>query len=64
MWTDFSYTRGPRVMVWGSEDGFAPGVRDYGDDFGRLGSDHETIAGPGLGDAPDDPENEGFACQR
>lgn len=51
-------------MLGRREDSLVPGVLDHSDDFGRVGRDYESIARPGLGDAADDPEDEGFACQR
>jgi len=51
-------------MVRRGQDCFEPSALDHGEDFSRVGSDHETVAHPSIGDPPDDPEDEGFACQR
>jgi len=41
-----------------------PGSLHDRGDFARVGRDDQAIAHTRLNDSPDDPEDEGFACQR
>src|SRR5438094_9553783 len=43
---------------------FVPRALHYTGDFGSVGCDHEAIADASVGDSPDDPKDERFACQR
>src|SRR5437773_11857403 len=51
-------------MVGGGQHCLVPRAPDDARDFARVGRDHQTIAHTRLNASPNDPEDEGFACQR
>src|SRR3989441_7554907 len=51
-------------MVGGGQHCLVPGALDEAGDFACVGRDHQTIAHTRLNNSPNDPEDEGFACQR
>src|SRR2546427_10016268 len=46
------------------QHGLIPRALDHGGNVAGVGRDDQAIAHARFSDSPDDPEDEGFACQR